>query len=143
VEVIEFSKDTRERLLELFAQFPPVAIQTEAQLEAAQDVVDDLLGRERGEAEELYLDLLGTLIHVYEQVHVEIPALTGLELIHALLAERGLTQRDLVRAGIFATASVASEVLAGKRSMTTDQVRGLASFFGLPAGLFLRETAAA
>ena len=32
---------------------------------------------------------------------------------------------DLVRAGVFATASVASEVLAGKRSLTTEQVRTL------------------
>jgi len=141
--MIELSKDTRERLLELFAQFPPVAIQTDAHLEAAQAVVDDLLGRERDEAEELYIDLMGTLIYAYEQAHVEIPALSGLELIHALLAERDLTQRDLVRAGIFATASVASEVLAGKRSLTADQVRGLARFFGLPADLFLHETAAA
>ncbi len=61
-EVIELSKDTPERLLELFAQFPPVAIQTDARLEAAQEVVDDLLGRKRDEAEELYVDLLGTLI---------------------------------------------------------------------------------
>jgi antitoxin component HigA of HigAB toxin-antitoxin module len=38
---------------------------------------------------------------------------------------------------------VASEVLAGKRSPTADQVRGLARFFRLPVGLFLRETAAA
>jgi antitoxin component HigA of HigAB toxin-antitoxin module len=74
---------------------------------------------------------------------VEIPALAGLELIRALLAERRLTQRDLVRAGIFATASVASEVLAGKRSLTTEQVRGLAAFFRLPADLFLHETASA
>jgi len=141
--MIELSPETRERLLALFAQFPPVAIQTEAQLEAAQEVVDDLLGRERDEAAELYLDLLGTLVYAYEQAHVEIPELTGLELIHALLAERSLTQRDLVRAGIFATASVASEVLAGKRSLTADQVRGLASFFRLPADAFLRQTAAA
>lgn len=143
MEVIEFSKDTRERLLELFAQFPPVAIQTDAHLQAAQAVTDDLVGQERDEAEELYLDLLGTLIYAYEQTHVQIPALTGLELIHSLLAERGLTQRDLVRARVFATASVASEVLAGKRSLTADQVRALASFFRLPADLFLRETAAA
>lgn len=141
--MIELSTETRERLLALFAQFPPVAIQTEAQLVAAQAVVDDLMGRERDEAEDLYLDLIGTLIYAYEQAHVEIPSLTGLELIHALLTERGISQRDLVRAGIFATASVASEVLAGKRSLTTDQVRGLASFFRLPADFFLRETAAA
>lgn len=53
--MIESSKDTRERLLELFAQFPPVAIQTDAHLQAAQAVADDLVGQERDEAEELYL----------------------------------------------------------------------------------------
>jgi len=137
------NRKTRERLLELFAQFPPTAIQTEDDLTAAQQVVDDLLGRERDEAEELYLDLLGTLIYAYEQAHVEMPEVTGLQLIHALLAERDLSQRDLVRAGIFATASVASEVLAGKRALTTDQVRALSSFFRLPADMFLRESAAA
>jgi HTH-type transcriptional regulator/antitoxin HigA len=141
--MIELSKDTRERLLELFAQFPPVAIRTDGHLDVAQAVVDDLLGRERDEAEELYLDLLGTLIYAYEQAHVEIPELSGLELIHALLVERGLSQRDLVREGIFATASVASEVLAAKRSLTVDQVRGLSSFFRLPADVFLRQIAAA
>lgn len=141
--MIELSHETRERLLELFAQFPPVAIQSDAHLEAAQAVVDGFIGRERDEAEELYVDLLATLIYAYEQAYVEVPVLTGLELVHALLAERGLTQRDLVRAGVFATASVASEVLAGKRSLTTDQVRGLATFFRLPADFFLRESAAA
>lgn len=141
--MIELSDETRSRLLELFAQFPPVAIQTEAHLEVAQEVVDEFLGRERDEAENLYLDLLGTLIYAYEQAHVEMPPLTGLELIHALLTERDMTQRDLVRAGIFATASVASEVLAGKRSLTADHVRGLTVFFRLPADLFLHQTAAA
>lgn len=141
--MMELSKETHERLLALFARFPPVAIRTEEQLEAAEDVVNQLLGRERDEAEELYLDLLGTLIYAFEQAHVEMPALTGLELIHALLVERDLSQRDLVRAGIFATASVASEVLAGKRSLTADQIRGLAAFFRLPADLFLHQTAAA
>src|SRR2546430_16300734 len=100
--MIELSNDTRERLLGLFAQFPPVAIQSEAHLKAAQAVVDDLLGRERDEAEELYVDLLGTLIYSYEQAHVEIPALPGLRLIRALLAARGLVQRDPARPGLFA-----------------------------------------
>jgi HTH-type transcriptional regulator/antitoxin HigA len=143
LEVIKLNKGTKERLLALFTQFPPVAIQTVPQLDAAQAVVDELVGRKRDEAEELYLDLLGTLIFAYEQVHVEIPDVSGVHLIRALLTERDLTQRDLVRAGIFATPSVASEVIAGRRALTTDQVRGLASYFRLPADLFLREGAAA
>jgi hypothetical protein len=84
MEVIPLSEETRQRLLELFAQFPPVAIQSDAHLEAAQEIVDHLLGRERDEAEELYLDLLGTLIYAYEQAHVEMPALAGLTLIRGI-----------------------------------------------------------
>jgi hypothetical protein len=71
VEVIQLSEETRKRLLVLFAQFPPVAIQTDGHMEAAQEIVDHLVGRERDEAEELYLDLLGTLIYAYELAHVE------------------------------------------------------------------------
>jgi len=127
------------RLLELFRGFPLLPIRTEAELERAQAVVDELLGRERDEAEELYLDVLGTLIHAYEEEHVAIPELSGLELLRALIVERGLSQRDLVRAGIFATDSVASEVLAGKRSLNADQIRALAGYFDLPADLFLRQ----
>jgi HTH-type transcriptional regulator/antitoxin HigA len=81
LDVIELSELTRGRLLELYARFPPLAIQTDAHLDAAQEVVNGLLGRERDEAEELYLDLMGTLIYAYEEAHVEIPALPGLELI--------------------------------------------------------------
>lgn len=140
---MEVSDATLNRLLELFRGFPLLPIRTETELERAQAVVDELLGRERDEAEELYLDVLGTLIHAYEEVHVAIPELSGLELLHALIIERGLSQRDLVRAGIFATDSVASEVLAGKRSLNADQVRALTGYFHLPADLFLRQPQAA
>jgi len=140
---MELSDETRTRLVELFLRFPLVSVRTEEQLEEAQAVLDDLLGRERDEAEELYLDVLGTLVHAYEEEHVVIPELSGIELLRALIVERDLTQRDLVRAGIFATDSVASEVLAGKRLLTADQVRGLAQFFQLPADFFLRQPQAA
>src|SRR3977135_3383531 len=126
---MELSDETRTRLVELFLRFPLVSVRTEKQLEEAQAVLDDLLGRERDEAEELYLDVLRTLVHAYEEEHGVIPQLSRIELLRALIVERDLTQRDLVRAGIFATDSVASEVLAGKRLLTADQVRDLATVF--------------
>ncbi len=143
MEVMELSEAVLMRLIELFRDFPLLPIRTEAEMEQAQGVVDELLGRERDEAEELYLDVLGTLIQAYEEERVIIPELSGLELLRALIVERELSQRDLVRAGIFATDSVASEVLAGKRLLNADQVRALAQFFHLPADLFLRQPQAA
>jgi HTH-type transcriptional regulator/antitoxin HigA len=74
---------------------------------------------------------------------VVIPELSGVELLRELIVERELTQRDLVRAGVFATDSVASEVLAGKRSLNVDQVRALAQYFRLPADVFLGQPQAA
>ena len=62
---MELSDATLIRLIELFRGFPLLPIRTEAELERAQAVVDELLGRERDEAEELYLDVLG--IHAYEK----------------------------------------------------------------------------
>jgi HTH-type transcriptional regulator/antitoxin HigA len=140
---VELSDQTRERLVKLFARVPLLPIWTEDQLHEAQAMMDQLVGRSRDEAEDLYLDVLGTLVHAYEEQHVDIPEIAGVTLVRALLAERDLTQRDLVREGIFATDSVASAVLSGKRALTADQVRGLARFFRLPADLFLREAEAA
>ena len=134
---------TRTRLMELFAAFPPTPIRTEEDMDQAQAVVDGLLGLELDAAEEIYLNLLGTLIYAYELEHVEMPELGGTDLVRELMRFRDLTQRDLVRAGIFATDSVASEVLAGKRPLTVDQVRGLARFFRMPADAFLRLSQAA
>jgi antitoxin component HigA of HigAB toxin-antitoxin module len=57
--------------------------------------------------------------------------------LRVLLDDRRPSQRDLVRARVFATDSVASEVLARKRGFTIEQVAGLARLFDLPADLFL------
>ncbi|MDE3076437.1 MAG: hypothetical protein KGJ86_13530 [Chloroflexota bacterium] len=68
---------------------------------------------------------------------MEIPELSGIDLVRVLLDDRALSQRDLVHARVFATDSVAAEVLAGKRGLTVNHVSRLARFFDLPAGLFL------
>ena len=48
----------------------------------------------------------------------------------------GLKQKDLIGV-VFETASVASEVLSGKRELTKDHVRKLAKRFEVQAELFL------
>ena len=131
--ILGFDRDEYVRLLEAL---PPVKIRTAEQAEATERQVEALLARPAlTQAERAYVDLLSDLLVDWEDATVEIPDVHGVELIRALLEERGLRQKDLV--GIFATESVASEVLAGRRELTRNHIEALARFFKVsPAAFF-------
>lgn len=112
-------------------------IESAEQLEEVQSRVDELLSSERDEAEGLYLDLLATRIEDWEDESEHVPDIYGTDLMRVLLHERGLPQRALVEAGVFPTESVASEVLAGKRSLRLDALVRAAEFFHVPPEAFL------
>jgi len=120
-----------------------VKIRTAEQAEATDQQIDALMARPRlSDAERAYVDLLSDLLADWEDATVEIPDVHGVELIRALLEERGLRQKDLV--GIFATESVVSEVLAGRRELTRKHIEELARFFGIsPAAFFPVQSGAA
>ncbi len=122
--------------IELLTAFPPRPIQTEVEFSVTQQVIDSLI--DRGELtldEEDYLDVLGTLIYEYEEKHVHIPDISGVELLKALIVESDLRQKDLVP--IFKTESIVSEVLNGQRKLTAAHIQKLADFFHIsPADFF-------
>ena len=136
------SKDRYVRLLE---RFPPRVIRTKAQLAATEDEIESLLARKSrlDDSERAYLDLLSKLVEDWEEEHVQMPSISGIELIKVLLEDRGLSQRDLVRANVFATDSVASEVLTGRRNPTVAHIARLASYFALPADMLIPNEARA
>ena len=139
---MEVSKDQYVRLLE---RFPPRVIRTKAQLAATEHEIESLLARKSrlDDSERAYLDLLSKLVEDWEEEHVQMPSISGVDLIKVLLEDRGLSQRDLVRADVFATDSVASEVLSGRQNPTVAHVARLAEYFSLPADLFIpREVTA-
>src|SRR6266498_3491 len=72
------------------------------------------------------LDTLGTLIHAYEEVHHAIPESSGVDVLHFLMEEHGLTQSDLPE---FGSQGVVSEVIRGKRELNIRQIRALARRF--------------
>lgn len=125
-----------EAYIALVRVFPLVSIRDEAHLAEALSIVDALIGKpERTLAEEAYLGTLTDLVETYERAHVVIPPTTGVDALRYLMDENRLSQADLVP--IFGTASVISEVLAGKRRLSLSHTTRLAAYFGLPADVFI------
>jgi HTH-type transcriptional regulator / antitoxin HigA len=85
-----------DRYLELLQQFPPRPIKSEEEFLSVQNVIDKLLDAEKMTLEQRdYLNVLGLLVHEYEEKNVLIPDLTGVELLEALMDEFNLKPQDL------------------------------------------------
>jgi HTH-type transcriptional regulator/antitoxin HigA len=80
------------------------------------------------------LDTLGTLIHAYEEEHYPIPESSGVDVLHFLMEEHGLTQSDLPEIG---SQGVVSEILRGKRELNVRQIRALATRFQVSPAVFI------
>ncbi|MBE9066425.1 helix-turn-helix domain-containing protein [Leptolyngbya cf. ectocarpi LEGE 11479] len=125
--------------IELLKKFPPRPIKSEEELFAVQEVIDTLLdsGEITPEKQD-YINVLGILVHEYEDEHVFIPDLYGVELLKALIDELGLKQKDLVN--VFKTESIISAILNGQRKFTVEHIEKLSDFFKLSPSVFFRRS---
>jgi len=86
-----------------------------------------------GTSEADELDVLTTLVSVYEKASV--PAPTPVDAILFRLEQAGLTKRALEP--LLGSRSRVSEILSGERKLTVDMMRALHLHFGIPAGSLL------
>lgn len=122
--------------LERVKAFPLRSIRTEAELDAAQEVLDDLLRTDLDAGGEQYRDALTDLIETYEDKAHPIPDAPEADVLRLLIESNGLTQTEL--AGVVGiSVSTISQVLAGNRSLTKNQVVALARHFGISPAAFL------
>lgn len=128
--------ETERQYLALVRAFPLVSLHNDAHLKEALAVIDRLLDiPQRSAAEEEYLQALADLVETYENAHVAIPTVTGVDALRYLMEENGLAQADL--APLFGSRSIISEVLASKRRLALSHITRLAEYFGLPAQVFI------
>jgi HTH-type transcriptional regulator / antitoxin HigA len=116
---------------------PLLTVRNEREYRAAVKRMNELLDEVgANEKHPLYslLDTLGTLIHAYEEEHIQIPSSTGAEVLHFLMEEHGLTQSDLPEVG---SQGVVSEILNGKRELNVRQIRALADRFRVSPAAFV------
>jgi HTH-type transcriptional regulator/antitoxin HigA len=85
-------------------------------------------------AEQRLAELLTLLIEDFEERHYSLKPATGIEALGELMDANGLKQKDLVN--IFGTPSIISEVLNGKRKLTTEHIRKLSRRFHVSPELF-------
>lgn len=115
----------------------PHVIQTEEENEYYLRVLERLDARagELGLAEEKLAELLTLLIEDFEERHYALKPASPRETLRELMRANHLKQKDLV--GVFGTPSIVSEVMTGKRRLTTEHVRRLSERFHVSPELFL------
>lgn len=126
----------RRKYAELLAEALPAAIASEEELERITAIVDRLAVKKDLSLEEgRLLNLLSTLIEVYEDEHHPIPDAPPHVMIQGFMQDRGLRNKDLEP--ILGSSGVTSEVIRGKRKPSPAQIKNLAKFFEVSSELFV------
>jgi len=121
---------------DLLRRVSPKVIRTQEENDAYTKVLHDLDQRSHDltPAERELAELLTLLIEDFEERHYRLPHAKPLEVLHFLVDQHGLKQKDLV--DVFGTASVVSEILNGKRELNKGQIERLSERFQVSPELF-------
>jgi HTH-type transcriptional regulator/antitoxin HigA len=119
----------------LLADVLPHVIHTEEENERYTAILEGLLNRKNRTVEENRLaELLTLLIEDFEEKRYSLPPASPLNVLLHLMNANGLRQADLL--DVFGTASVASEVLNGKRDLSKSHIQRLSQRFHVSPALF-------
>ena len=113
-------------------------IRSEADYEAALGQVAALWGSASGTAEGDRLDVLATLIDVYEARHYPIDPPDPIEAIEFRMEQQGMTRKDLE--DIIGTRTRIAEVLNRKRSLSIGMIRRLHDRLGISAEVLIQPS---
>ena len=127
---------SRPEYATLLAKTLPAVIHSEKENEHYAALLEELDHRpgRLTPAEQRLAELLTLLIEDFEEKHYSLRPATGVEALEELMQANNLKQKDLVN--IFGTPSIISEVLSGKRKLTTEHIRNLSRRFHVSPELF-------
>ena len=118
-------------------------IKTETDYRCALEEIEKLLELDPapGTTEADKAELLTTLLQAYEAKHFPIGLPDAATAIRFRMEQQNLTQNDLIP--YLGTRSRASEILAGKRSLSLSMIRALHYGLGIPASVLLQKPSVA
>ncbi len=112
-------------------------VKNEQDYNASLERIEALWGSAPGTAEGDELDVLLTLVRVYEETNHPVPPPSPLEAIKFVMDQKGLRQADLVH--FIGSRSKVSEVLNGKRPLTLSMIRALKTGLQIPADILIQD----
>ncbi|MEI8241394.1 MAG: helix-turn-helix domain-containing protein [Actinomycetota bacterium] len=119
----------RDTYLELVQVFPLASIKSDEHLEAAQEIMDQLLAKGKLDGgEEMYLDALSDLVAAYEDEHHAIASASDADMLRHLMEAKDVTQAQLSRETGMAKSTI-SEVLSGKKTFSRQMIRKFSDYF--------------
>jgi HTH-type transcriptional regulator/antitoxin HigA len=113
-------------------------IRTKADYEAALAEVERLWGAKRGTPKGDRLDVLATLIDVYETKHYPMDPPDPVEAIRFRMEQQGLTRKDLEP--MIGPRNRVADVLNRKRSLSIEMIRQLHDRLGISADILIRPS---
>jgi HTH-type transcriptional regulator / antitoxin HigA len=113
-------------------------IRTEADYEAALEEIAALWGAAAGTPKGDRLDVLATLIDVYEAKHYAMDPPDPVEAIKFRMEQQGMTRKDLE--DIIGTRTRIAEVLNRKRSLSIGMIRRLHDQLGISAEILIQPS---
>ena len=114
----------------------PKVIKTEKDYESALARINDLMDADPGTPEGDELELLVTLVELYEKAKHPIDLPDPVEAIKFRMEQLGLKQKDLIP--LIGSRSKVSEVLSRQRPLSITMIRKLNAGLGIPAEILVR-----
>jgi HTH-type transcriptional regulator/antitoxin HigA len=127
----------RSEYAALLSSTLPAVIRSEAENERCIRLLEELdrKGNRMTAAERRIAALLTLLIEDFEEKHYALKAGSPVDVLNELMRANDLKQKDLL--DVFGTPSIVSEVLHGKRHLTTEHIRRLSRRFHVSPEVFI------
>lgn len=113
-------------------------IRTEADYDAALEELEHLWGAKNGTPDGDRLDVLATLIEVYEAKHYPMDPPDPVEAIKFRMEQQGLTRKDLEP--MIGPRNRVADILNRKRGLSIDMIRNLHEQLGISAEVLIRPS---
>ena len=113
-------------------------IRTKADYKAALAELERLWGAKSGTSKGDRLDVLATLVDVYETQHYPMDPPDPIEAIQFRMEQQGLTRKDLE--SMIGTRARVAEVMSRRRNLSIDMIRRLHEQLGISAEVLIRPT---
>jgi len=115
-------------------------IKTEQEYHLVLSRIEELMDAEENSPEVEELELLATLVELYEDEHYAMDLPDPVDAIKFRMEQLGLNQQGLVP--FIGSKSKVSEILNRKRNLTLSMMRSLHQNLGIPAEIFLQTAGA-